>query len=171
MTPERNQPSAVELCLAHLDREEDLLRQLRDALLGLYAALRRGDPRAIRTAFSVTDGLGGIAAAIARDRANLAVRLATELRLPRDRINLSSLIARVPVAPADRLRARRADLLALAGEIRCLRGRCDDLLAYCRVYLRRLLAEVLPGGAVGPRYGPHGTPLDPPRRARLLARG
>jgi hypothetical protein len=171
MTPQRNPPSAVDLCLTHLDREEVLLRQLRDALLGLHAALRGGNPENVRSAFAVTDGLERTAAVIARERANLAGRLAIELRIPRDRTNLSMLIARVPDGKAGQLRSRQAALLALADEIRDLRGRCDDLLAYCRVYLRRLLAEVLPGAAAGPRYGPAGTPLDPPRRARLLARG
>jgi hypothetical protein len=147
--PSQPPPPLADRCLAFLDRQEAVLRRSRAVLADLHAALRRNDPAAAAAALAAASDLEAETAEAAGGGRGLAAD-------PRSRPNLSDLIARLSPADSARVRARRRDVRALAGEVDRLRRRCGDLLAYCRVYLLRLLTELQPAQAGGPRYGPTG---------------
>ncbi len=157
--------------LIQLDREEALLRECRAGLVCLHAGLRKGEPA---TATKTPEALASASAAtnsLAAERKRIIRQFAREMGLKAQQPTLAELIVALPANLADPLRSRHAVLAELAREINRLHVRCTHLLAFCQVFLNRLMCESMPHSQAGPRYGPAGTPIDSPRVTRVMTRG
>jgi flagellar biosynthesis/type III secretory pathway chaperone len=161
---------ALSALLSHLDREEGLLRECRSGLVRLHNSLRRSDAAAAEKARTIATAAAEGTTALAGHRNRLIQQLAVELQISSARPTLSDLIAKLPADAAAQLRTRQTTLAELTRDLRQFHRRCGDLLAYSRMFLHRLLRDVLPGSNAGPRYGPAGQTIDEPA-ARLLNRG
>ena len=163
-----NPSKALSALLSLLDREEAQLRDCRNALTRLHASLLRGDESAAQKArVSVTQTADAVmASARERSRCIAAILGVRGSAKP----TLTELIAQLEAEDAAKLRAKQQAMWKLSGELRQIHQRCTHVLAYSRVFLHRLLRDIVPGSQAGTRYGPNGATVES-QPAAVLVRG
>ncbi|MCU0704061.1 MAG: flagellar protein FlgN [Fimbriiglobus sp.] len=147
----------AEQLLSQLTGEEELLRQARECVMGLYASLRKGDMPAIQAALPRSDSLAARLQAYAEQRETAAAALAATLGLPPD-ASLQQLAAAVPEPFGPRLLAARSSLQALGSQVHQFRAANANLIERLRCFFSDVLSG-LTAPDVPARYGPTGNRL------------
>lgn len=140
-----------------LSDELGLLKEAREGVMGLYAALRAGDVTRVQAALPAADRLADRLADVGAERADAVGRLADELGLPPD-ASLSQLADRVPDPYQARFRLLRTELRDLTAQVTQFRAANANLIDRLRSYFHDVLSE-LTGPDAPVRYGPTGARL------------
>ena len=172
MPTSQSNPIAIlaQQCLAHLDREEAYLRDLRDSLLELNLALRRGSLDQMESARSKQAHNAERGLALSPLRNDLVARIAAAFQLRSEEITLSRLVVQLPRPWSDQITAYQHRMRELSAEIHFLNRRNASLVQFCRTYMKQILTDAS-GGFPVTRYGPGGTQLEGTCGSLLLAQG
>lgn len=147
----------AEQLLDQLAGEEELLRQARECVMGLYTVLRKGDMPAVQAALPRNEALTDQLAAQAEQRQATASRLAVALGLPAE-TSLQQLAAAVPDPFGPKLLAARTNLRTLASQVDQFRSVNANLIDRLRSFFHDVLSGLTAPDAPA-RYGPSGNRL------------
>jgi exonuclease VII large subunit len=168
MQPISTPSNALSALLSLLDREENHLRDCRAALTRLHASLLRGDEAAAEKARTAVTQAADAVMASARQRSRSIASILGPHGSAKP--TLTELISHLDGEDAARLRAKQQAMWKVSAELRQIHQRCTQVLAYSRVFLHRLLRDIVPGSQAGTRYGPNGAARDS-QPAAVLVRG
>ena len=157
MPPTTDPRPLAEQLLDQLAGEEELLRQARECVMGLYASLRKGDVPAVQTALPRNETLAGRLQAHAEQRQGAAAALAAALGLPAN-ASLQQLAAATPDPLGPKLLAARSALRALAAQVDQFRTANANLIDRLRSFFHDVLSGLTAPDAPA-RYGPSGNRL------------
>lgn len=168
----RNDPADLSaVCLKHLRREEEVLRDKRETLRSVRAALVGGPADAL-------DALRESQEEAARATERLRVErdrfrwLAGELlQLPPETVTVRRVVDALPEDERGPVRAAWSRLLDLATEVEKLNRDNAAVIDYCLGFTRSCLLDITGGGRSAGRYGPGGAHLEAPCGSLLEARG
>lgn len=147
----------AEQLLDQLAGEEELLRQARECVLGLYASLRKGDMPAVQSALPRNEALTALLTAQAEQRQAVAGQLAASLGLPAN-ASLQQIAAAVPPPFGPKLLAARSALRTLATQVDQFRVANANLIDRLRSFFHDVLTGLTTPDAPA-RYGPSGNRL------------
>jgi len=156
MPTPHNRPPAEQL-LEQLAGEEELLRQARECVMGLYTSLRKGDMTAVQAALPRNEALIVQLAARADIRQAAASRLAVALGLPAN-ASLQQMAAAAPDPFGPKLLAARTTLRTLATQVDQFRVANANLIDRLRSFFHDVLTGLTTPDAPA-RYGPSGNRL------------
>lgn len=153
--PGRIELRIVELCDAHVDREETLLADMLDSLQGVRNAFLERNLNVLPTLHGHQARLAREADALAAARLRLRESLADLLAVSPTEATLRAAALALEEPARSRLLQRHAGLCDLAKKVDRLAQQCAALLGYARAFLVTLFAG--PNGiGAGERYGPQG---------------
>jgi flagellar biosynthesis/type III secretory pathway chaperone len=141
--------------LQHLQTEEDLLRQVWDALSQIHTVLRSGDLAAVAVALPAHEALAQKLDQSQQARRATIEPLAAAVGVAPHEAALAVLVARLPEPWASQLGSLRSRLKQLTAEIEDLQIRNANLIAHLRSFCRGVIAT-LTGVDTPVRYGPSG---------------
>ncbi len=145
----------VELCDAHVNREESLLADMLASLHGVRSAFLERNLNVLPTLHGHQERLAREAVALTAARLRLRESLADVLAISPSEATLRAAALALEEPARGRLLQRHAGLCELARKVDRLAQQCAALLGYARAFLVALFAG--PNGiGVGERYGPHG---------------
>lgn len=147
----------AEQLLEQLAGEEELLRQARECVMGLYTSLRKGDVPAVHAALPRNETLAARLVAAADHRQAAAARLAAAFGLPAN-ASLQQIAAATPDPFGPRLLAARTALRALATQVDQFRSANANLIDRLRSFFQDVLSGLTAPDAPA-RYGPTGNRL------------
>jgi hypothetical protein len=147
----------AEQLLAQLAGEEELLRQARECVMGLYASLRKGDAAAVQSALPRNEALAGRLASAAEQRQAAATALAGSLGMPANS-SLQQLADAVPDPFGPKLLAARTALRTLTTQVDQFRSANANLIDRLRSFFHDVLTGLTAADAPA-RYGPTGNRL------------
>lgn len=168
MPPTDPRPLAEQL-LDQLAGEQDLLRQARECVMGLYASLRKGDVPAVQAALPRDEALVSRLYSQGERRQDAATRLAAALGLPPNS-TLQLLAAHTPEPFAARLLAARTALRGLAAQVDQYRYLNANLIDRLRSFFQDVLSGLTTPDAPA-RYGPSGARLTAPAVSATVVSG
>lgn len=149
-------PPAEQL-LDQLAGEEELLRQARECVMGLYTSLRKGDMPAVHAALPRNEALVARLASVAEQRQASAARAAAALGLPAG-ASLQQIAAAAPDPFGPQLLAARTTMRALATQVDQFRTANANLIDRLRSFFQDVLSGLTTPDAPA-RYGPTGNRL------------
>jgi hypothetical protein len=147
----------AEQLLDQLAGEEELLRQARECVMGLYASLRKGDVPAVQVALPRNEALAAQLAARGGQRQAAAARLAEAVGLPAT-ATLQQIAAASPDPFGPKFLAARTTLRALATQVDQFRTANANLIDRLRSFFHDVLSGLTAPDAPA-RYGPTGNRL------------
>lgn len=168
MPPTDLRPLAEQL-LDQLSGEEDLLRQARECVMGLYASLRKGDVPAVQAALPRNEALASRLYSQSEQRQVAAARLAVAVGLPPN-CSLQSIASQTPEPFAGRLLAARNTLRGLAAQVDQYRYLNANLIDRLRSFFQDVLSGLTTPDAPA-RYGPSGARLTAPAVSATVVSG
>lgn len=169
MPPTTDPRPLAEQLLDQLSGEEDLLRQARECVMGLYASLRKGDVPAVQAALPRNEALASRLHSQGESRQEAAVRLAAALGLPPNS-SLQILAGYTPEPFAARLLAARTALRGLAAQVDQYRYQNATLIDRLRSFFQDVLSGLTTPDAPA-RYGPSGARLTLPAVSATVVSG
>lgn len=147
----------AEQLLDQLAGEEELLRQARECVMGLYTSLRKGDVPAVQVALPRNEVLATQLASRAEQRQAAAARLAGAVGLPTT-ATLQQIAAASPDPFGPKLLAVRSTLRALSTQVDQFRTANANLIDRLRSFFHDVLSGLTAPDAPA-RYGPSGNRL------------
>jgi hypothetical protein len=139
-------------CLAHFDREEEMLAESAQVLRDVRRCLLTSDLEGLAGALQRQREAAGAAVELARRRRRLRERLCGELGVPEEQFTLRTLADRSSGGLRERLLASRQSLLRLAGEIEQVNRGNQALIRQSVGLLHSLLGSLSDQGAGTRRY-------------------
>jgi hypothetical protein len=153
-----------------LAAEERLLRDAREGVFGLYAALRKGNPVAVQAALPGNEETAARLRDVSERRHAMAGRLAASVGLDPEAVTLTALADRLPDPPRGEFLRLRATLRDLTAQVDHFRAANANLIDRLRWYFRDVLSGFAAQAAPS-RYGPSGAMLTAPAAGGTVASG
>jgi len=160
----------VQLCSAHLDREQAHLETTRELLRKVYAAALASKPQGLADLLERQKSTAEASAGIRAERERFRTEAGNLLGIATQAVTVREIARRLPAGIAQHLLERRRELHGLAVEVEGL-GRDIALFShYFLDFLRRFFIQ-LTGGRGSGRYGPEGLRREPVCGSLLQAQG
>jgi hypothetical protein len=160
----------IQLCDAHLDREEAHLETTREALREIYTAAVAGRPQELADVVQRREDTARGTAEMRGERQGFRTEAGAMLSIPAESVTLRTLAGHMPAALGQRLLQRRQKLLDLAHAVDHQARDIALLSHYFLEFLQRFFIE-LTGGRKSGRYGPEGLRREPICGSLLQAQG
>lgn len=168
--PHTNVRQQAERLLDELAAEEGLLREAREGVMGLYAALRKGDIPAVQAALPANDALAERLRVQGEAREATVARLASIIGWTTGNFTLTELAARLPDHYRARLLKARTTLRDLTGQVEQFRFANANLIDRLRSYFQDVLSGFTAQDTTV-RYGPSGEKVSAPGARATVASG
>ncbi len=169
MRSDHEEISAV--CLKHLRREEEVLRDKRDTLERIHDALVGAELDGLHALHETQEEAAHVTGLLREQRDQFREQVGTLLQLPSETVTVRQVVAAIPEKERGSVREVWTRLLELAAEVERL-NRCNAVLIdYCLGFTQSYLLDITGGGRPAERYGPAGTHLEASCGSLLEARG
>jgi FlgN protein len=169
-SPNTNARPLADRLLDELAAEEGLLREAREGVMGLYAALRKGDIPAVQATLPANDALAEQLKSQGEAREATVARLATQVGWTTGSITLAELAARLPDPYRTRLMKARTTLRDLTTQVEQFRFANANLIDRLRSYFQDVLSGFTAQDTTV-RYGPSGEKVSAPGSRATVASG